>query len=195
MWADRTAEMEEVDPSTLREHPDNWRLHSDEQLAILSRILGDLGQIGGIIASKRSRLVLNGHARLRLAIDQGVRRVLVQWVDVTEEEERRVLATFDSVAAMRDTRKEQLLKLVEDEEVARLSRGIDLLDALRDPPLEGLHGRGDPDQTGEEGGQSEPVARNQAWYVYSKAAIGDDVMDWLVGVFGDVDGITVGYAE
>ena len=107
-WLDRIVSFEHVPPSTLRPHPENWREHPDEQLAMIKRSIDDLGQIMPLICSKRTGHVLNGHGRLQVALDQGVELVAVAWVDVDEEGELSVLASFDSVARMRTVREDRL---------------------------------------------------------------------------------------
>jgi len=50
--------------------------------------------------SENSGRVLNGHARLELALETGQARVGVTFVDVTEEEEAWILATYDAIGRM-----------------------------------------------------------------------------------------------
>jgi len=180
----RLGEVEEVDPHTLREHQRNWRVHPAKQLEILERLLGDLGQIGAIIASKWTRTVLNGHARLRIALETDQPSVLVQWVDVTQEEEDVVLASFDAVGAMRTTREDRLMKLMESDHVRRASAGI----VLSGESVEMTKPRQFPVLTGD---RPEPVPRNRAYYVYMLRDDRDDVHRWLQERLGDVEGVVM----
>ena len=51
-----------------------------------------------MIVNRQTGHVLNGHLRVNLAIEHGEREVDVIYVDLTEAEERLVLATFDQAA-------------------------------------------------------------------------------------------------
>lgn len=123
-WADRIVGREAVDPRSIEPHPDNWREHPGEQLETLARVIDDVGQIAPLIVSKRTRRVLNGHARLRLAIEQGLNSVEVVWVDVEEADELAVLASFDAVAQMRDVRQDRLRSLLQSERVRGFARTL-----------------------------------------------------------------------
>jgi len=179
--------MEEVDPRSLEAHEGNWRLHPEKQLEILERLLGDLGQIGAIVASQRTRRVLNGHARLRIAIEREVPSVLVQWVDLSPDEEDSVLATFDAVAGMRTTREDRWARLLRRDEVKRATAGIVLRGERQEIPERRM-------MTVDMAERPTVVRRNRSWYVYIPRSQYDEVAKWLEERLGGVEDVTLGSA-
>ena len=89
----------EVDAAELKAHPDNWRIHPESQKNALRAIIEDIGLVQGVLVSKRSGRILDGHARVELAVEAG-EKVPTTYIDVTEDEERKILATFDSSGGM-----------------------------------------------------------------------------------------------
>ncbi len=133
----------------------NWRIHGKPQQNALSAVLGNVGWVQQIIVNKRSdpswgsrqgiETVVDGHLRVELALSQSEdTEVPVIYVDLTEEEEALILASFDPIAAMAAADREQLgdlLKSIEsgDAEVNRLLEAIarenkiDLRDDMPEP--------------------------------------------------------------
>jgi hypothetical protein len=100
-WRHRITRHESVDPRTLVPHPENWRLHPDRQRRALHGAIGQVGFVGEILASTRSRRILNGHLRWEEAIRADQRAVPVGWVDCeSDEEERAILLSLDPVAEL-----------------------------------------------------------------------------------------------
>lgn len=99
-WRNRIVGYEEVDPRTLKPHEQNWRTHPGEQRVAMAGILDDVGVADAIKVSKRTGRILDGHLRHDLAIREGERTVPVLWLDVSEAEERKILATHDAVAGL-----------------------------------------------------------------------------------------------
>jgi len=94
-WRSRIVGHAEVDATELKAHPDNWRIHPEPQKNALRAIIGDIGWVQDVLVSKRSGRILDGHARVELAVEAG-EKVPVTYIDVSEDEERKILATFDS---------------------------------------------------------------------------------------------------
>jgi len=88
---------EDVDPMTLKGHVKNIRTHASAQRRLLESALDELGHVGKIVVSQRTRRVLNGHLRVELAIGRDEQTIPVTWIDVDEDEELIVLAFFDQI--------------------------------------------------------------------------------------------------
>jgi len=96
-WQNRIVGHEDVDPLTLRAHAKNIRTHASAQRRLLESALDELGHVGKIVVSQRTRRVLNGHLRVELAIGRDEPTIPVTWIDVDEAEELVVLAFFDQI--------------------------------------------------------------------------------------------------
>ena len=126
----RIVELErEGDPSSVIPHPRNAREHPAEQRAAMDESLGRLGWIDTVIVNVRTKHVLDGHERQQEALDRG-ETVPILWVDVPEEEEAFVLATFDPIAAMAKYNPERLDGLLEDAGIRTESLAAMLSDEL-----------------------------------------------------------------
>jgi hypothetical protein len=88
------------DPAELAENPRNWRRHPDAQLAVLSGVLAEVGWAGACLYNERTGRLIDGHARRKVALEQGSAKVPVLVGDWSEEQERKILATLDPLAAM-----------------------------------------------------------------------------------------------
>lgn len=109
-WANRIIDEGEEAPESLlgSAHPRNWRLHPPEQERALSGVLNGVGVVGRVIKNARTGRLIDGHLRVALAVREGVESVPVEYVDLSEEEEALVLATFDPIAGMARADRAQL---------------------------------------------------------------------------------------
>jgi hypothetical protein len=89
-----------MDPAELVENPLNWRQHPPEQMSALAGSLSEVGWAGACLLNSRSNRLIDGHARLKLALDQGAGKIPVLVGSWTEEQERLILATLDPIADM-----------------------------------------------------------------------------------------------
>src|SRR6266545_6413558 len=96
-WQNRIVGHDDVDPMTLKGHAKNIRTHASAQRRLLEAALDELGHVGKIVVSQRTRRVLNGHLRVELAIGRDEQTIPVTWIDVDEDEELIVLAFFDQI--------------------------------------------------------------------------------------------------
>lgn len=78
----------------------NWRKHPKAQRQALHDLIDKVGVVQAVIYNERTGRLVDGHLRVALAADEGQAEIPVTIVDLTEDEERLVLATFDPVAAM-----------------------------------------------------------------------------------------------
>jgi hypothetical protein len=129
-WRSRIVREADVDPTTLQPNPRNWRLHPDSQRGALDAVLGEVGWVQRLIVNERTGHVVDGHARLELAVERGEPSVPVIYVDLDEAEEALVLASLDPLAAMAEMDGERLGALL-DEAQASDARLQAMLDDLR----------------------------------------------------------------
>ena len=100
MWKNCIVAHENRDPAELKAHPLNYRTHPETQVVALSGVLDEVGLVQGVILNQRTGRLLDGHLRVELALAQKQTTVPVTVVDLSEEEERLVLATLDPLGAM-----------------------------------------------------------------------------------------------
>jgi hypothetical protein len=67
-----------------------------------------------VTVNQRTGFVVDGHARIEEAISRHEKTVPVLYVDLSPEEERLVLASFDPISAMAIHDQERLNELLED---------------------------------------------------------------------------------
>lgn len=107
-WRSRIVGEAEVEPGKLQAHPENWREHPPAQQAALARVIGEVGWIQRVVVNQRTGHMLDGHCRVELAVQRHEPTVPVLYVDLSEEEERVVLATFDPISALATENKSRL---------------------------------------------------------------------------------------
>ena len=90
----------EEDPTILVPNPLNWWLHPKQQRKAVADVLSAVGWVIEVIVNRPTGLILDGHLRALLAIERGEATIPVKYVDLSEEEERLVLATLDPLASM-----------------------------------------------------------------------------------------------
>lgn len=107
-WRNSIIRYADEDPASLLANPQNWRVHPREQTAALVGSLNEVGWIAPVIVNETTQHVVDGHARIGEAIARGEPTVPVAYVELTEEQERLALATFDPIAAMAGTDQQML---------------------------------------------------------------------------------------
>lgn len=116
-WANRITRFEpDADPSTLQPNPLNPRRHPPEQLRALRESLDRVGWVGVALFNERTGNLVDGHARVEEALEQGS-TVPTLYVDLSAEEEALVLATLDPITAMAQVDAETMALLTEDVQI------------------------------------------------------------------------------
>ena len=90
----------EEPPEKLLPHPANWREHPQRQRRALADVLGRVGWVDDVTVNRRTGRIINGHLRVRMAIERREPSVPVRYVDLSEDEERLVLATLDPITGL-----------------------------------------------------------------------------------------------
>lgn len=100
-WRSRIVGEGTVAAGELVPHPQNWRRHTREQAARLGGTLAGVGWVQRVIVNRRTGRLLDGHLRAEMARREGAGTpVPVVYVDLSEDEERTVLATLDPIGGM-----------------------------------------------------------------------------------------------
>ena len=102
-WKSRIVGEGTAKSTDLLANPFNWRIHPKPQQDALQAALTEIGWVQRIVVNKRTGHVVDGHARAKLAISNGEQDVPVIYVDLSEDEEKLVLATLDPICAMAAT--------------------------------------------------------------------------------------------
>jgi hypothetical protein len=90
-WKSRVVRSANVAPATLLAHPDNIVIHPPEQEEEMLTLLRTVGWAAPILVSEQTGRIIDGHMRVSLAVRKGVLRVPVDYVELSEEEERKAL--------------------------------------------------------------------------------------------------------
>ncbi len=99
-WRNRITGSGEEAPEQLLANPANWRIHPKPQQDALAGALDTVGWVQQVMVNQRTGFVVDGHARVALAISRNEPSVPVLYVDLSPEEEALVLATLDPIGAM-----------------------------------------------------------------------------------------------
>lgn len=133
-------------PDQLLANPFNFRRHPKEQLDALEGALDEIGWIQRVIVNTETGHLIDGHARVELAIRRGEKEIPVIYVELTETEERIALATIDPIAGMAYHDEQTLSEILD---------GLDVSNQELADFLEGLQ----PDQGGEGAGLDQEAVR------------------------------------
>ena len=112
----------------LIEHPENWRLHPEQQKQMLAGLLDRYGKIDAIIAYQSEKygglVIIDGHQRHDMDAEYPV---IV--LDVTDAEASEILMTYNPLAEMSVTDKDSYRELLSaiDSEAMENTKAIALL--------------------------------------------------------------------
>ena len=113
-WRNRIVGSGEESPDQLLANPANWRTHPKAQQDALAGALDQVGWVGQVLVNRRSGFVVDGHARVALAISRGEPTVPALYVDLDPDEEALVIATLDPIGAMATADDAKLRALLAD---------------------------------------------------------------------------------
>lgn len=102
-----------ANPKEIIANPMNWRKHPEIQKKAMEEVLNNVGWVQDVIINRTTGRLVDGHLRVEMAIQNNETEIPVKYVELTEEEEKSVLATFDPISAMATADKEALEKLVD----------------------------------------------------------------------------------
>jgi hypothetical protein len=149
-WRNRIVGHGDVAPGELVPNPRNWRTHPQEQQRALAGALGEVGWVAEVLVNQTTGNVVDGHLRIELALSRHEPTVPVTYVELSEDEERLVLASLDPLAAMATAEQEQLAALLAGLAPADEALRALLDDLARENDIEGVRrGLADPDDVPE----------------------------------------------
>ena len=111
-WRNRITGHGEAAPDQLLANPRNWRIHPKAQQNALAAVLDQVGWVQDVIVNQRTGHVVDGHARIALAISREEPLIPVVYVDLDEDEERLILASLDPLSAMATTDADAMRELL-----------------------------------------------------------------------------------
>jgi DNA modification methylase len=98
---ERPLRLEWWDPADLADNERNYKTHPSAQLLALRAALAEVGWAGALLFNERTRRLIDGHARKKVARKGEKVPVLVgSW---SEDDEAKLLASFDPIGAMAQT--------------------------------------------------------------------------------------------
>jgi hypothetical protein len=114
-WKNRIVSHGEQPANQFLAHELNARRHPSKQRNALRGSLNDVGWIAPVIVSAKTGKILDGHARVEESLSQD-ENSLVPFieVDVSENEERTILATFDPITGLAIYERESLDALLQE---------------------------------------------------------------------------------
>lgn len=114
-WKNRIVKYGEQPANQFLAHELNARRHPGKQRDALRGSLNAVGWVAPVIVSAKTGKILDGHARVEEALSQGEESpVPFVEVDVSENEERTILATFDPITGLATYEREALDALLRE---------------------------------------------------------------------------------
>lgn len=90
-------------PDQLLANPLNWRRHPKQQQEALEAMLRTVGWVQRVIVNRRTQHIVDGHLRVEVALRRNEPTVPVLYVDLSEDEEKVVLAAIDPIGGLAET--------------------------------------------------------------------------------------------
>ena len=112
-WKNRIVGHGEEDPKTLKPHDENWKSHPAFQRRAINESLGTMGWVDEIVINKVTGNMIDGHMRWEESVKNKEPSVPVRYVELSEEEERVFLATFDAIGEYARADKNKLEELLQ----------------------------------------------------------------------------------
>lgn len=113
-WKNQIVGYGEEPPESLLAHPMNPKIHPKAQQDALAGAISEVGWISPVVVNRTTAHVLDGHARIGLAISRGEPTVPIAYVEISPEQEAYALATLDPIGAMAFHDREQLDALLQE---------------------------------------------------------------------------------
>jgi hypothetical protein len=92
-------------------NPNNWKIHTKDQFDVLDGGLAEVGIVQNIIINVTTGNMVDGHGRILHALKKGEEYWPTTFVELSRDEENKVLMILDPVAAMAATDEEKAVNL------------------------------------------------------------------------------------
>ena len=114
-WQDRVVGFERRPAKDFQANALNFRRHPNNQRDAFRGLVSELGFAGAVLENKRTGNLIDGHLRIEeaLSVDENMLIPCVQ-VDLSEAEEKLLLASYDPISAMATVDKEVLDSLLRE---------------------------------------------------------------------------------
>jgi hypothetical protein len=132
-WQSRIVSTGDESPAALRANPANWRRHPDIQRAALGEMLDEVGWVQQVIVNRTTGNLVDGHLRVEMAAQREEATVPVLYVELSEHEERLVLAALDPIGSLAATDSDALRELIDGLDIE--GELAAMLSELAPPPL------------------------------------------------------------
>ena len=114
-WKNRIVGHGEQAAISFMANPLNWRIHPKAQREALTGVLSEVGWVQSVIVNRTTGNVIDGHARIEEALKLGDETpVPFVEVELSEDEEQKILLTLDPISAMAAADKQNLDALLQD---------------------------------------------------------------------------------
>ena len=124
-WQSKVVRHADVAPADLLAHPDNVTIHTVEQQADMERMFKRIGWAASVLVSVNSGRIIDGHMRVAVALNAGATTVPVDYVDLSEEEERKALLYLKRMPSLAGLDRVNLAEVLE--QVATLDVDIEAM--------------------------------------------------------------------
>lgn len=111
-WRNRIVESGVMPARDIMAHPSNPRIHPLDQRGAIVAVFDQVGWVMRVIINKPTGKLIDGHLRVEVAADRG-EDVPYDMVDLTDEEERIILATIDPIGQMATFDTEMMTELTD----------------------------------------------------------------------------------
>jgi len=129
-WTSRIVGHERVRADQLLANPLNHRRHSQKQRQVVAASISELGFVKSILVNKTTGRIIDGHERAMQALGCGDGTLVdVEYVELSEEEERKALLILDASSELATIDGEALQSLIDGMEMQDASLQ-DLLDDM-----------------------------------------------------------------
>lgn len=99
-WQSKIVGHDRVAPDQLIANPLNFRKHPQAQRDALRDAIAEVGFIRSVTVNKRTGNLIDGHERVWQALTSEQPLIDVEYVDLSEEDEKKALATMDPISEM-----------------------------------------------------------------------------------------------
>lgn len=109
-WQIKLVGSGQVNPKTLIANENNQRTHPPEQLDLIKAMIGQVGWVAPILVNRTTGRIIDGHARVEVAIAEWQERVPVSYCELSPEKELQILALLDYSSSLATVDKERLVE-------------------------------------------------------------------------------------